>query len=139
MAQKQKPPRTSQTQPEPAKNSRTSVPPPQSARIANRFIGGESIRKIAREEGRDRETVKRIVQAPDVHQYVLLLRAKFFGVGADAVDVIRHQLKNEKDGRLGLEILRDVGAVPSKRELYDILNRQKTGRRRNAETDAESG
>jgi|SRR6516165_6024230 hypothetical protein len=135
MAHKQKLPKTSQNPPEPTKKPRTSVPPPQSARIANRFISGQSIRKIAREEGRDRETVKRIVQARDIQEYVLLLRAKFFGVGPDAVDAIQHQLKDKKDGRLGLEILRDVGAVPSKRELYDILN----GRRRNAETDAESG
>ena len=138
MAHKQKLPKTSQNPPEPTKKPRTSVPPPQSARIANRFISGQSIRKIAREEGRDRETVKRIVQARDIQEYVLLLRAKFFGVGPDAVDAIRHQLKDGKDGRLGLEILRDVGAVPSKRELYDILNREKTGRRNDA-TDAESG
>ena len=68
MAHKQKHPRSSQTQPEPTKAPRTSVPPPQSARIARRFISGESIRKIAREENRDRETVKRIVQARDMQE-----------------------------------------------------------------------
>jgi hypothetical protein len=123
MAHKQKHPRTSQTQPEPTKKPRTSVPPPQSARIARRFISGESIRKIAREENRDRETVKRIVQARDIQEYVVLLRAKFFEVGADAVDAVQHQLRDGKDGRLGLEVLRDVGAVPTKRELYEITSR----------------
>jgi hypothetical protein len=135
MTQKQKPQRTSQNQPEPAKTPRTSVPPPQSARIANRFISGQSIREIAREEGRDRETVKRIVQARDIQEYVLLLRAKFFEVGSDAVYAVQHQLRDKKDGRLGVEILKDIGAVPSKREVYDILNREKT-RRGNSGTDA---
>ena len=137
MAHKQKSLRTSQTQPNPAKKPRTSVPPPQSARIAQRFISGQSIRKIAREEHRDRETVKRVVQARDIKEYVSLLRADFFAVGADAVDAVQHQLRDGKDGRLGLEVLRDVGAVPTKRELYEILHREKTGRGK-AGTDPES-
>ncbi len=101
MAHKQNPLRTSQTQPEPAKKPRTSVPPPQLARIAKRFIAGQSIRKIAREEGRDRETVKRIVQARDVQEYVALLRLQIFELGADAVDAVQHQLREGKDGQNG--------------------------------------
>ena len=115
--------KTSQNQP---KQPRTSVPPPQAARIANRFIGGESIRKIAREEHRDRETVKTIVQGPYVQEYILMLRTKFFDVGADAVDAVQHQLRDGKDGRLGLEVLRDVGVVPTKREVYEILHKRRS-------------
>ena len=137
MAHKQKSPRTGQTQPEPAKKPRTSVPPPQSARIAKRFISGQSIRQIAREEGRDRETVKRIVQARDVQEYVALLRIQFFELGADAVDAVQHQLREGKDGQMGLEILREVGAVPSNRELYEILHGDNSGRG-NAGTDPKS-
>jgi hypothetical protein len=129
---------TSQNQPEPAKKPRTSVPPPQSARIAKRFIAGQSIRKIARQEGRDRETVKRIVQARDVQEYVSLLRVQYFELGSDAVDAFHHQLKEGKDARLGLQILKDVGVVPSNTELYRILHGEKIGRRGNAGTDAES-
>ena len=136
MAHKQKP-LTSQTQPEPAKKPRTSVPPPQSARIAKRFIAGQSIRKIAREEGRDRETVKRIVYARDVQEYVALLRLQFFELGADAVDAVRHQLAEVKDGRMGLEILGKVGAVPTDRELFEIKHRDNS-KRGNAGRDPES-
>lgn len=135
MSQKQKLPKASQTPPNPAKKPRTSVPPPQSERIANRFISGQSIRKIAREEHRDRETVRRIVQGPDVWEKVVLLRAQFFDVGADALDAVQHQLREGKDGRLGLEILRDVGAVPSKRELYNILHGDHTKKRGNGPDD----
>ena len=123
MSQKQKSARTSQTQPNPTKKPRTSVPPPQSARIAKRYISGQSIRKIAREEHRDRETVKRVVQARDVQEYIVLLRAQFFELGADAVDAVRHQLTEGKDGRMGLEILREVGAVPTNRELHEIKHK----------------
>ncbi len=138
MAHKEKALRTSQTQPEPAKKPRTNVPPPQSARITKRFIAGQSIRKIAREEGRDRETVKRIVQARDVQEFVALLRLQYFELGSDAVDAVHHQLKEGKDARLGLQILKDVGVVPSNTELYRILHCEKTGRGANAGTDAES-
>ena len=123
--------KTSQTQP---KKPRTSVPPPQAARIAGRFISGQSIREIARQEGRDRETVTRIVRARDVQEHVVLLRAKFFEVGVDAIDALQHQLKDGKDGKLGLEVLRDVGAVPTKRELYEILHKK----RRDSGTDPKS-
>ncbi len=110
----------------------------QSARITKRFIAGQSIRKIAREEGRDRETVKRIVQARDVQEFVALLRLQYFELGSDAVDAVHHQLKEGKDARLGLQILKDVGVVPSNTELYRILHCEKTGRGANAGTDAES-
>jgi hypothetical protein len=123
--------KTSQSQP---KKPRTSVPPPQAARIASRFISGQSIRQISREEHRDRETVKSIVQGPCVREYILMLRTKFFEVGADAVDAVQHQLRDGKDGRLGLEVLRDVGVVPTKREVYEILHK----RRSDAGTDPKS-
>lgn len=126
MSHKQKLPRTSQTQPDPTKKPRTSVPPPQAARIAQRFISGQSVRKIAREEHRDRETVKRVVQARDVQEYIVLLRTQFFELGADAIDTVRHQLTEGKDGRMGLEILREVGAVPTNRELHEIKHRDNT-------------
>jgi hypothetical protein len=61
------------------------------------------------------------VRSGDVLAYVLKLRAQFFAVGADAVGPVQHQLKEGKDGRLGLEILRDVGVVPTKRELHGIF------------------
>jgi hypothetical protein len=121
MTHKQKAPRTSQTPPDPTKKPRTNVPPPQSARIIEKFISGQSIRKIAREEKRDRDTVKRLVQSDEVREYVLKLRAEFYGLGSDAVDAVQHQLRQEKNGRLGLEILKGIGVVPSKRESDDLI------------------
>ncbi len=122
MTHKQKAPKTSQTQPEPAKKPRTNVPPPQVARVIKRFISGQSIRKIAREEKRDRETVKRLVQSDEVREYVLKLRAEFYGLGADAVDAVQHQLQEKKDGRLGLEILKRIGVILEKRACHRLVD-----------------
>lgn len=74
------------------------------------------------------------MRARDVQEHVVLLRAKFFEVGVDAIDAVQHQLKDGKDGKLGLEVLRDVGAVPTKRELYEILHKK----RRDSGTDPKS-
>jgi hypothetical protein len=122
MTHKQKVPRTSQNQPDPTKKPRTNVPPPQVARVIKRFISGQSLRKIAREEKRDRETVRRLVQADEVREYVLKLREEFYGLGSDAVDAVLHQLQVEKNGRLGLEILKGIGVVPQKRVRHRLLH-----------------
>ena len=60
------------------------VPPPQRARIQKRYISGESIRKISREEKRHRVTVAKIVRAPEVAQYRKDMREKFYGIGYTA-------------------------------------------------------
>lgn len=110
----------SQTQPE---KTRTSVPPPQAARIAARFVSGESIRKIAREEKRDRETVRRVLKTEDIQLLVEQLRVKYFALGSAALDAVQHQLSVNKNSRLGMEILTNIGVVPSKRELFEMLHR----------------
>ena len=73
--------------PRSAKNPRTIVPPPQSARIVERFITGQSIREIAREERRDRATVTKIVKGPEIQSYIQALREKFYG----ALETANHQ------------------------------------------------
>lgn len=110
----------SQTQPE---KTRTSVPPPQAARIAARFVSGESMRKIAREEKRDRETVRRVLKTEDIQLLVEQLRVKYFALGSAALDAVQHQLSVNKNSRLGMEILTNIGVVPSKRELFEMLHR----------------
>src|SRR5215469_2973146 len=53
-------------QPHTAKARSFRIPEPQAARIVQRYIAGENIRAIAREEGRDRGTVTRIVKSEDM-------------------------------------------------------------------------
>jgi hypothetical protein len=78
-----------------------------------RYAGGESIRQIAREEKRDRATVTKIVRSDEMQAFVQEMRERFYGLGFDALAAVGHALRKRKDARIGYQILRDIGAVPS--------------------------
>jgi hypothetical protein len=109
-----------QNQPRSTKNSRTIVPPPQSARIMERYISGASIRQIAREEQRDRATVTKIVRSDEMQTFVQQMRERFYGLGFDALGAVQHALQIQKDARIGYQILTDIGVVPSADERHAI-------------------
>jgi hypothetical protein len=69
-----------------ARTPRTIIPPPQSARIMQRYISGVSLREIALEEHRDRATISKIVKGPEVVEYIEVLREKFYGALEIAMD-----------------------------------------------------
>src|SRR5580700_5591359 len=104
---------TNQNPPRSTKKPRTIVPPPQSARIMQRYVAGESIRQIAREEQRDRATVTKIVRSDEMNGVVQKMREQYYGLGFDAPDAMQHALQIQKDGRLGHQLLADIGVVPS--------------------------
>ena len=70
------------------------IPAPQSERILQRFIVGQSIREISREEGRARETVTKIVRSDQMQSYVQAMREHFYGLGGDALAAVQHALSN---------------------------------------------
>ena len=109
-----------QNQPSSTKKPRTIVPPPQSARIMQRYMGGESIRQIAREEQRDRATVTKIVRSDEMNAVVQKMRERYYGLGFDALDAVQHTLQVQKDGRLGRQVLTDIGVIPSAEERFAI-------------------
>jgi hypothetical protein len=111
---------TNQNQPSSTTNRRIIVPPPQSARIMQRYIGGESIRQIAREEQRDRATVTKIVRSEEMGAFVQEMRERFFGLAPDALATIEYALREQRDARIGLEILRDIGVRPQKGESLQL-------------------
>jgi len=96
-----------------AKKPLTVVPPPQSARIMHRYIQGQSIRQIAREEKRDRATVTKIVRAEEVTEYVRNMRERFYGLGEAALSAVQRALE-AGDARLAYEHLKDIGVVPER-------------------------
>jgi hypothetical protein len=85
-----------------------------------RFIGGESIRQIAREEQRDRATVTKIVRSDEMNAFVQRMRERFYGLGFDALGAVQHALQERKDARIGYQLLTDIGVVPSAEERYAI-------------------
>jgi len=111
-----------QDQPNSTKKPRTIVPPPQSARIMERYIGGDSIRQIARAEHRDRATVTKIVRSDEMNTVVEKMRERYYGLGFDALDAVQHTLQVGKDGRLGRQLLVDIGVAPSPAEIYAIAS-----------------
>jgi hypothetical protein len=85
-------------------------------RIVQRFVAGESVRTIAKVERRDRATVTRIVNSDEVKEIVQLMRSQVYGMAGDALDAVRHALREQKDARVGYQLLRDIGAVPRSAE-----------------------
>lgn len=88
------------------------IPSPQAWRVKSRFVAGQTIRAIARTEHLNRRTVTKIVRGQDVKDYVSGLREQFYGLGDAALDAVRQALR-AGDAKLGYEILKDIGAIPS--------------------------
>ena len=93
---------------------------PQVERIKERHILGQSQREIARAEGRSRPTIARIVKSEEMQVYVQEMRQRFYGLGLDAIDAVQHSLRVQKDGRLGRQLLVDIGVTPTPEEIYEI-------------------
>lgn len=85
-----------------------------------RYVAGESIRQIAREEERDRATVTKIVRSDEMNAFVQKMRERYYGLACDALDAMQHALQVQKDGRLGHQVLADIGVVPSAQGRYAI-------------------
>ncbi|MFZ0636646.1 MAG: hypothetical protein WA755_13670 [Candidatus Acidiferrales bacterium] len=85
-----------------------------------RHIAGESVRKISREEGRDRATITKIVQSDEVRAYVDNLREQFYALGDLALETVRRGLQ-EGDTKLAYQILIDIGVVPNQAERAKML------------------
>jgi hypothetical protein len=85
-----------------------------------RYAGGDSIREIARVEKRDRSTVTKIVRSDEMHTFVQEMRERFFGLAPDALATIEYALQEQKDARIGLEVLRDIGVRPQKGQSVQL-------------------
>lgn len=87
-----------------------------------RHVAGESIREIARAEHRDRATITKIVRSNEMNAVVQKMRERYYGLGFDALDAVQHTLQVGKDGRLGRQLLVDIGVAPSPAERYAIAS-----------------
>jgi hypothetical protein len=88
--------------------------------MIQRYIAGQSIRQIARDEQRDRATVTKIVRSDEMQAFLEKMRERFYGFAFDAMDAVEHSLKQQNDVRLAYRMLSDIGVVPSERERYSI-------------------
>jgi hypothetical protein len=105
----------------PAKRMRNRVPPPQRERILEKYVAGKSLKDIGKEEGRNRETVARIVHGPEMQQHVRAMRERWFGLAPAAISAVQHALTEQKDGRLGFQLLFSIGVIPSPEERQTLI------------------
>jgi len=114
----------------PAKRSRNRIPPPQQERIRQKFIAGKGITEISREEGRNRETVAKIVHSEEVREHVLRMRESFYGLSESALTVVGNAIHH--DAKLAYKLLEDTGVVPSPEERIQVMAETQTKSRRDA-------
>lgn len=84
----------------------------QRMRIMQKYVVGKTKIDIAKEEGVDRETVRRIVKAPEMDSYVEAKREIWRGLCDDALEVLRQKLK-EGDKDVALKVLLSNGVIPA--------------------------
>jgi hypothetical protein len=84
----------------------------QRMRIMQKYVVGKSKTDIAKEEGIDRESVRRIVKAPEMDSYVEAKRELWRGLCDAALEVVRQKLK-EGDKEVALRILESNGVIPA--------------------------
>jgi hypothetical protein len=106
--------------PKATKGIRFHVPAPQRERIVRKFISGQSLRSISRDEGRGRATVARIVNCGEVREYVTGLRATYYGLGEDALQAVRSAIQTSTDGKIAYQLLADIGVVPGQEERQKL-------------------
>jgi hypothetical protein len=110
----------------PSKLSGTTVPSPQAQRILCRYVGGASVREIARIEKRDRATISKIVKSEQMESYVTSMREKFYALADDAIYSVQKALQ-AGDAELGYRLLKDVGIVPSAKQEIQPQNQVPMG------------
>jgi hypothetical protein len=98
------------------------VPVPQQLRIIEKYMQGMSLRRIAEEEDRARQTVTKIVRAPEVEGCIEKLREEVIALGDEMVKSVRFAVQHELDGRLAHELLKDIGVLQPRAQLQ--LNNQ---------------
>jgi hypothetical protein len=83
----------------------------QRLRILQKFVVGKTKIAIAREEGVDRESVRRIVKCPEMDAYVEEKREVWRGLCDEALETIRHLLR-ANDKEVAFRILESTGVIP---------------------------
>jgi IS30 family transposase len=74
---------------------------------------GCSFCEIARKTGRARQTVTKVVRAPDIQDKILEMRAALLAESGDWVESLSRAVRHEMDGKLAFKLARAFDAIPS--------------------------
>lgn len=94
------------------KKHRPHIPSAKIVRIERRYLEGQSSREIARAENCGRNTVSRIVKAPELQEHLQRIRERIWGMADHAADVVFEAIVQKRDVRISYELLRDIGVLP---------------------------
>ena len=77
----------------------------QQAKILQMAEAGKSLREIAREQNRDRRTVTKIVNQPEMRNILERVKSRLIQLTDNAAECAEFALKNEIDGKVALRLL----------------------------------
>ena len=109
-----------QSKPIPAKRAASRIPAPQSIRIMKRYAEGASIRKISREERRDRAAVTKVVKSEEMQSFVRSLREQLYGMAGQALQTVLEGMTDRKNELLAYKLLTDIGVIPTAEERLQL-------------------
>jgi hypothetical protein len=96
-----------------ADSSKTVIPLPQCERTLQKYVKGQSIRGMAREEHRNFRTVSKIVKSEEIREHVCRMRERFYGLTETVLNIVADALPH--DAALAYKLLEQRGVIPSER------------------------
>jgi Homeodomain-like domain len=113
--------RIHRTPPQPTKKPvAPKIPAIQQAKILQMAAAGKSLREIAREQGRDRRTVTKIVNQPEMRNILERVKSRLIQLADNAAASVEFAVDNEIDGKVALRILEGFGVLPSGRNVVVV-------------------
>ena len=94
----------------PGPKKKMTITPPEREKIVQMKISGKTYREIAKETGRGRHTIAKIISEADMPKYVEELREKFRALGNRALKTVGKKI--DKDAEFAYQFLLDIGVVP---------------------------
>jgi hypothetical protein len=109
------------TPPQPAKISvAPKIPAVQQAKILQMAAAGKSLREIAREQNRDRRTVTKIVNQPEMRNILEAVKSRLIQLADNAAASVEFAIENELDAKVALRLLEGFGVLPNGRNVVVV-------------------
>jgi hypothetical protein len=105
-------PKVGQAKPTRHKKHCPHIPAAKIVRIQHRHLVGQSNRDIARAEHCGRNTVAKIVKAPEPQEHLQQVRERIWGMADCAADVVYEAIVEKRDVKTSYELLRDISVLP---------------------------
>ena len=88
------------------------ITPAAQLEIIRLYMQGCSLCEIARITHRARQTVAKIVRAPEVQAKIEELKGKLLGSSDKWIESLNYAVDTELDGNLAYELMKDFGVIP---------------------------